>query len=41
MVTAFIGDGRVVNVMEGRQPMVMVWSSKPDALGRFFGNDTE
>lgn len=41
IVVAFIGDGRVVGVMEGRQPMVRVLSSKPDALGRSFGHDTE
>ncbi len=41
MVGAFIGDGRVVGVMEGRQPMVRVLSSKPDALGRSFSHDTE
>ncbi|WP_372995682.1 hypothetical protein [Marinobacter sp.] len=41
MVGAFIGDGRVVGVMEGRQPMVRVLSSKPDALGRSFGHENE
>lgn len=41
MVGAHIGDGRVVGVMEGRQPVVKVFSSKPDALGRSFGQDTE
>lgn len=41
MVGAFIGDGAVIGVMEGRQPMVRVLSSKPDALGRSFGHSTE
>ena len=41
MVGAFIGYDRIVGVVEGRQPMVRVFSSKPDALGRSFGQDTE
>ena len=41
MVGAFIGHDRIVGVVEGRQPMVRVFSSKPDALGRSFGQDTE
>ncbi|HAS75465.1 MAG TPA: hypothetical protein DCS69_02195 [Marinobacter adhaerens] len=41
MVGAFIGLDRIVGVVEGRQPMVRVFSSKPDALGRSFGQDTE
>ena len=36
-----IGHDRIVGVVEGRQPMVRVFSSKPDALGRSFGQDTE
>lgn len=41
MVGASIGDVGIVGVMEGRQPMVRVLSSKPDALGRFFRHETE
>ena len=41
MVGASIGDVGVVGVMEGRQPMVRVLSSKPDALGRSLGQETE
>jgi len=34
MVGAQIGDIGVVGVMEGRQPMIRLLASKPDALGR-------
>ena len=37
MVGARIGDIGVVGVMEGRRPMIRVLASKPDALGRSFG----
>jgi len=38
MVGALIGDIGVVGVMEGRQPMVRVLPSRPDALGRSLGD---
>jgi len=41
MVGARIGDIGVVGVMEGRQPMIRVLASKPDALGRSLGDRTE
>lgn len=41
MVGASIGDVGIVGVMEGRQPMVRVLSSKPGALGRSLGHETE
>jgi hypothetical protein len=41
MVGAYIENVGVVGVMEGRQPMVRVLASKPDALGRSLGHETE
>ena len=38
MVGARISDIGVVGVMEGRQPMIRVLTSQPDALGRSPGN---
>lgn len=38
MVGARISDIGVVGVMEGRQPIIRVLTSRPDALGRSPGN---
>lgn len=41
MAEASIGDVVIEGVMEGRQLMIRVLSSKLDALGRSFGQEAE